>query len=137
MSETQTETESTDRVTVSVWSGATYESYEQILDTEPEEYEIEVTGSDTYFVPHEDHVVLADNVKNHQKYAFHVDTDDVVDLVIETSDSHHDPIGDFDSGRPIEGGLPYAPEGHGLYEEEPFKTEIWGRIRMRVEGTDS
>lgn len=125
------------QVTVKVWSGSNSESYDEILDDSPTEYELDVVSTDTYHVPHDEHTVLADHIENHQKYAFYIDTDEVVELVVETSDSHHDPIGAFEQGRPLEGGLIYAPEGHAMHEETPFQVEMWGQIRMRVEETDS
>lgn len=80
--------------------------------------------------------MLAHDIDNHSKYALDVETDEVVILNVETNDSYHDPVGGFDDGRPVEGGLLYAPDGHNLSSEEPFKTEMWGRIRMRVEEYD-
>lgn len=127
----------TETVTVKVWSGPTYRSYEELLEESPTEYEMDVIPTDSYYVPHDEHTILADHIENHQKYAFYIDTDEVVELIVETSDSHHDPIEDFEQGRPLEGGLIYAPEDHAMYEETPFQVEIWGQIRMRVEETTS
>lgn len=123
-------------VTVKVWSGSQRAPYEEILDEDPDEYEMDVVGEETYYVPHDDHVVLTEDIENHQKYAFHVETDRLVELHVETNDSHHSPVDGFDTSPSIERGLLYAPEGHPRYTETPFQTEIWGRIRMRVEDAD-
>lgn len=135
MSGEETDAES-ETVTVKVWSGARRASYEEILAEDPDEYEMEIVPEDTYYVPHDEHVVLADDIDHHGKYAFLVDTDRVVELHVETNDSYHSPVDGFDDGPAIERGLVYAPEGHPRHTEEPFKTEIWGRIRMRVEAAD-
>lgn len=120
-------------VTVKVWSGERFADYDTILDEDPTEYQIKVVPEDTYLVPHDDHVVLADDMEHHGMYAFHVETDDVVELHIETNDSYHSPKEGFRQGYSIERGLVFAPAGHNRHTETPFKTEIWGRIRMRVE----
>lgn len=123
-----------DTVTVVVWAGSPNELYEDIVGREPDRYEMDVVGKDTYYVPHEDHVQLADYIEHHGKYAFTVETEEMpVILTIETNDSYHSPVDGFDNGRPIEGGLLFAPEGHPSHNEEPFQCEMWGRIRMRVE----
>lgn len=118
--------------TVKVWSGGPRASYEDILDEDPDEYEMEIVGGDTYYVPHEDHVVLADSIEHHGTYAFDVDVGETVELHVETSDHYHDTIDGFERGSSIERGLLYR-DGR---EQEPFQTEIWGAIRMRVEESD-
>lgn len=118
------------RATVMVWSGGPRDYYEDILYDDPEEYEMEVIGEDTYHVPHEDHVELADRIENHRRYAFGMVAETPVKLIIETSDHYHDTIEGYSTGRPIEGGLLYRPENS---DAPPFKVEIWGCIRMRVE----
>lgn len=125
-------------VTVRVWSGGRRASSDDILDDDPDEYEMEVVPEDTYHVPHEDHVLLAENIDHHGTYAFHVDTDEPVRLVVQTNDHHHHPEDEgFERGRPVEGGLVFVPEGHDRYADEPFQCELWGRVRMRVEERES
>lgn len=119
--------------TVKVWSGRPRADYEDLLDEDPDEYEMEIVGEDTYYVPHEDHVVLADDIEHHGRYAFDVDADEAVELDVETSDHYHDTIDGFDRSDPIEQGLLFRPENS---DEPPFKCELWGCIRMRVEGVD-
>jgi hypothetical protein len=125
----------TKQVTVKVWSGSSIARYGDILADAPEEYDLEVHPREGY-VPHHEHAVVADDISNHGAYAFDVETDETVTLIVETNDSYHSPKDGFTDGRPIEGGLTYVPEGHPRHEEEPFKCEVWGRIRMRVERTE-
>jgi len=125
----------TDTVTVRVWSGAAAASYDDILDEDPDSYEVPVHQAG--YVPHGEHVVLADRMEHHGTYAFHVDTDGPVELIVETNDSYHAPKEGFTDGIPIERGLLFVPEDDGRYTEAPFQCEIWGRIRFRVEEADS
>lgn len=118
--------------TVKVWSGGPLADYDDILDVDPDEYRMEIVGEDTYYVPHEDHVVLAESIEHHGTYAFDVDCEEPVELHVETSDHYHDTVDGFERGNSIERGLLFRPD-HG---KEPFKTEIWGAIRMRVEVSD-
>lgn len=118
------------KATVKVWSGGPREDYGDLLEEEPDEYEMEIVGEDTYYVPHDDHVVLADRIEHHGKYAFDVDADEAVELHVETSDHYHDTIDGFERGNSIERGLLFKPENN---DQPPFQTEIWGCIRMRVE----
>lgn len=121
-------------VTVKVWSGGNREDYDDIVARDPEEYELEVHGEDTYHVPHDDHAMVAEEMENHGRYAFMVaGIEEAVELHVETNDSYHQPKEGFNNGTAIERGLHYAPEGHDRHPETPFKCEIWGRIRMRVE----
>jgi hypothetical protein len=122
-------TETADEATVKVWSGGRHATYDHILDEEPDVYEVDVFGEDTYHVPHEDHVHLAEDIDHHGTYAFDVECESDVQLIVETNDSFHAPVDGFTDGRPIEGGLRYEADS----EVPPFKCEIWGRIRMRVE----
>ena len=114
---------------VKVWSGEARASYDSILAEDPDEYELEIVGEDTYYVPHEDHAVLAENIEHHGTYALAVEADEPVELVVQTSDHYHDTIDGFEQGRPVEGGLLYGPDR----DAEPFQCEMWGAIRMRVE----
>lgn len=122
----------TQQATVKVWSGGALARYEDILNEEPDEYQMEVIGGDTYHVPHDDHAILAESIDHHGTYAFGVECDVPVELHVETSDHYHDTIDGFERGASIERGLRFRPD-HG---KEPFKTEIWGAIRMRVEEYD-
>jgi len=125
---------SNEHASVKVWSGEKREDYDEILARDPDVYELAVYGNDTYHVPHEDHAVVADEMKNHGRYAFMVeDIGERVELIIETNDSYHRPKDAFTDTPPVEGGLPYWPEGHPSRPSRPFQCEIWGRIRMRVE----
>jgi hypothetical protein len=126
----------TDTATVRVWSGSASAYYDDILDDDPDTYDVPVHEPWAY-VPHDEHVVLADRMEHHGTYAFHVDTNEPVELIVETNDSYHAPKEGFTDGIPIERGLLFAPEGHPRYSEAPFQCEIWGRIRFRVEEVDS
>ena len=114
---------------VRVWSGGPREDYDDLLEQEPDEYEMEIVSDGTYYVPHDDHVVLADNIENHGRYAFGVEAAESVELHVETSDHYHDTIDGFDTGDSIERGLLFRPD----VDATPFQIEIWGCIRMRVE----
>jgi len=127
----------TETATVKVWSGPTRQSYDQLLEDDPDEYELEIQPEDKYYIPHDDHTVVDGHIENHQKYAFYMDVDESLTLIVETNDSHHSPKEGFEDGRPLEGGLVYVPEGHPRHETRPFKVEIWGRVRMRVERSDT
>jgi hypothetical protein len=118
--------------TVKVWSGGPRDDYEELLEEGADEYEMEIVGEDTYYVPHEEHVVLADRIEHHGKYAFDVQTGEAVELHVETSDHYHDTIDGFERGNSIERGLLFRPD----VDATPFKTEIWGCIRMRVEAVE-
>ena len=121
-------------VTVKVWSGGKNEPYADILERDADEYVLKVHGEDTYYVPHDEHELLAEDMENHGRYAFMVeDLNQPVALYVETNDSYHSPVEGFEVGDAIERGLVYAPEGHPRHSEEPFQVEMWGRIRMRVE----
>lgn len=133
---TSDSTDGEDTVTVKVWDGSRRDDYEEIVAGDPSEYEMPVVGEGTYFVPHDDHVVLSNDIENHRKYAFHVETDRPVELYVQTNDSHHSPVDGFTDGPAIERGLLYVPEDDSRYTETPFKVDIWGRIRMRVEATE-
>lgn len=122
----------TQYATVKVWSGDALAHYEDILGEEPDEYRMEVVTEDTHYVPHEDHAVLAESIDHHGTYAFDVECDAPVELHVETSDHYHDTVDGFERGASIERGLLYRPDS----DAEPFKTEIWGAIRMRVEESD-
>ncbi|ELY85403.1 hypothetical protein [Natrinema gari] len=126
------ETESR-HATVKGWSGGPRTDYDDLLATEPDEFELPIIPEDTYHVPHEDHVVLADSIENHGRYAFDMDAETAAVLYVETSDHYHDTIEGYTTGRPIEGGLLYQPENT---DAPPFQTEIWGCIRMRVENAE-
>lgn len=118
-----------DTVTVKVWSGDRFDSYEDILSYEPKEYEMEPcesTFGKIYEVPDEERVYLSESIEHHGTYAFDVETDDLVFLNVHTNDSFHSPDA---WGKPIERGLLF--DGDDDYG--PFKTEIWGRIVMWVE----
>lgn len=118
--------------TAKVWSGGPREDYDDLLNEEPDKYEMDIVGEDTYYVPHEEHVVLADRIEHHGKYAFDVDADEAVELHVETSDHYHDTIDGFERGNSIERGLLFRPD----VDATPFQTEIWGCIRMRVEAVE-
>lgn len=115
--------------TVKVWSGGPIADYDDILDEEPDEYEMEIVDGDRYHVPHGEHVVLAEDIEHHGTYAFDLDADETVELHVETSDHYHDTVDGFERGNSIERGLQFKPD----VDATPFKTEIWGAIRMRVE----
>jgi len=115
--------------TVCVWAGGPREDYDDLLADDPGTYELPVVAVDTYHVPHDDHAVLADRIDHHGKYAFFVDTDEAVALHVETSDHYHDTVDGFERGPSVERGLRYTPDD----DKPPFKTELWGAIRMRVE----
>jgi hypothetical protein len=92
---------------------------------------VEIVGDDTAYVPHDEHVVLTEAIENHRKYAFAVDAPRPVTLLIHTSDHYHDTIDGFERGDPVEQGLRFAPDDDG--DRPPFKTELWGAIRFRVD----
>lgn len=123
----------TAHATVRVWEGHKRTGYDTLLDTEPDEYEMPIVPADTYYVPHDEHTVLADRIETHRRYAFHVETPEPVVLYVETNDSHHAPVDGFTDGPAVERGLRYVPETDNRHTDEPFKVELWGRIRMRVE----
>jgi hypothetical protein len=99
--------------TVRVWSGGPLDDYDEILNEDPDEYKLEIVNEGTYHVPHEDHVVLADRIDHHGKYAFDLAADETVELHVETSDHYHDTIEGFERGNSIERGLLFR-EGHRL-----------------------
>lgn len=116
-------------VIVKVWEGPRWNSYDEILEGEPDEYEMPVVETEfgrNYEAKDDDRVNLATEIENHRKYAFDVETDEKVKLRVHTNDSYHNPE---DWSDPIEGGLIYSPDD----DYPPFKTEIWGRIMMWVE----
>jgi hypothetical protein len=115
--------------TVKVWSGGPLADYDDILNEKADEYEMEIVDVDTHHVPHSEHVVLAENIENHGRYAFDLDAEETVELHVETSDHYHDTVDGFERGYSIERGLRFKPD----VDATPFKTEIWGAIRMRVE----
>jgi hypothetical protein len=121
---------------VKVWSGGRHASAEALVEEEdPDVYEVAIHFTD-FHIPHHEHVVLADNIEHYGTYAFHVETEQPVELVVQTNDSYHSPEEGYREGRPVENGLLFTPEGHARHTEEPFKCELWGRIRMRVESTE-
>jgi hypothetical protein len=118
--------------TVKVWEGHRWAEYDDMLEDEPDTYELPILDLEfgsTHEVSDDDRVMLAQEIQNHQKYAFDVECDEKVTLNVHSNDSFHSPE---EWGNPIERGLPYSPDN----DWEPFKCEIWGRIMMFVEGND-
>lgn len=119
----------TETITVKVWSGNQYADYDEILDEEPDVYEMQSVKTEfgkLHEVSDEERVTLADSIEHHGTYAFDVEHDERVKLNVHANDSYHNPE---DWGKPIERGLLFNPED----DYPPFKCEIWGRIMMWVE----
>lgn len=118
-----------DTVTVKVWEGPRFKDYDELLEEEPDKYQMPVVETEfgrNYEARDEDRVTLARDIENHWKYAFDVETDEKVKLRVNTNDSYHNPE-DWDG--PIGGGLLFSPED----DYPPFKCELWGRVMMWVE----
>lgn len=117
-------------VTVHVWQGGRGDRYEDLLETDPDVYEVPVAETEfgmTVELSDDERVVLAESIDHHGTYAFDVPNDERPATVnVHTNDSYHNPE---EWGDPIERGLTF----HEPDELEPFKTEIWGRIMLWVE----
>lgn len=135
------EEEEPDTVTVQVWQGDRRTSYDDLLEEDPDVYEVPVVDHDGYGdLPSElanqrldgtgldgDRVVLADDIEHHGTYAFQIPNEQrPATLNVHSNDSYHDP---YDWGRPVEQGLTY----HRADDAEPFQCEIWGRVMLWVE----
>ena len=129
--------EKTARATVKVWTAPRHANWDDVVDGEPDEFEMEVFPAEARRVLHERHTILCDEMENHSRYAFDVETSCPVDLYVETNDSYHEPQEGFLHGWAIEGGLSYVPESHEHHGDEPYKCELWGRIRMRLQESDT
>lgn len=116
-------------VDVKVYSGSSWDSYEEIESQGPDVYTLSPAETDygrVFEVPSEKRVVLSDEIEHHGTYAFNVDTEQKTVLNVHTNDSYHDPT---DWGKPIERGLLFD----GETDAEPFGCELWGRIMFWVE----
>ncbi|WP_337653259.1 hypothetical protein [Halomontanus rarus] len=126
----------TETVTVHVWQGERWDSYDDLLERDPDGYELPLAETElgrAFEVRDDERVTLADAIDHHGTYAFDVPNDQrPVTLNVHTNDSYHNPT---EWGKPLERGLTF----HERDDYEPFKTEIWGRIMMwaeRPEGDD-
>jgi|GEM_PF-621689 len=119
-----------DTATVHVWQGGQFASYEDLLDEDPDEYELPLAETEfgkAFEVSNDERELLAENIEYHGTFAFDVPNDErPVTLNVHTTDSYHN---QEDWGKPIERGLTFHEED----AYEPFKTEIWGRIMMWAE----
>ncbi|ELY73247.1 hypothetical protein [Natrinema pallidum] len=119
-----------DTITVHVWQGDRRDSYDYLLERDPDIYEVPVAETEfgkVWEVADDERVMLSESIDHHGTYAFDVPNPDrPADLYVHTNDSYHDPE-DWDD--PIERGLNYWRED----AYEPFQTEIWGRIMLWVD----
>lgn len=118
-----------DTATVKVWSGSRFDSYDDVMTFEPEEYEMNVVDSEfgsEHEASEEERVYLSEDIQHHGTYAFDVESDVPLVLNIHSNDSYHAPD---EWGEPIERGLPFSPDD----DYGAFKCEIWGRIMMWVD----
>lgn len=117
-------------VTVYVWQGSQFDSYDDLLEEDPDEYELPIANTEFgkyWELDDDERVVLTDDIDHHGTYAFDVPADSrPVTLNVHTNDSYHD---EEDWGQPAERGLDFLEE-HDL---EPFQCEMWGRIMMWVD----
>ncbi len=123
----------TETATVHVWQGDRFASYDELLDAEPDEYEVPVADTEfgrTYEVSDDARVMLAESIDHHGTYAFDVpDAERPLTVNIHTNDSYHDPE---EWGDPIERGLTFREPD----DAPPFQVELWGRIMLWVERED-
>ena len=120
-------------VPVEVWQGGRSENADELVNNkEPDTYELEVHHKHAS-VPHDDHVLLAEDVEHHGTYAFRIVPEQgPVELVVQPNDSVHSPPDGFTDNPPIERRFKFYPVDDGRYTDTPFKCKIWGRIPMRV-----
>lgn len=117
-------------VTILVWEGEQYESYETLEEREPEEYEVLLASTDhgePWEVGTNERVMLSESIDHHGTYMIGVpDSETPATVNIHTNDSYHDPE---DWGPAIERGMTWPEEN----DYDPFRCEMWGRIMMWVE----
>ncbi|ADB63947.1 hypothetical protein Htur_5060 (plasmid) [Haloterrigena turkmenica DSM 5511] len=117
-------------VTVHVWQGGRLDSYDELLERDPDVYEVPIAETEfgkVWEVGDDERVMLAESIDHHGTYAFDVPTDErPATLNVHTNDSYHDRE---DWGDPVERGLEYR-EGD---DYEPYQCEMWGRIMMWVD----
>ncbi|MFC6720949.1 hypothetical protein ACFQGT_00175 [Natrialbaceae archaeon GCM10025810] len=123
----------TDTVTVHVWQGDRLESYDDLLERDPDVYEVPVAETE-FGRPHEltdnEQVQLAESIEHHGTYAFEIPNEErPATLNVHTNDSYHDPT---EWGKPVERGLTFTEPD----DREPYQCEMWGRIMMWVERTE-
>lgn len=119
--------------TVHVWQGDQFTSYDELLDEDPDEYEVPIADTEfgrTHEVSDDERVLLAEDIDHHGTYAFDVpDAERPLTVNVHTNDSYHNAE---EWGDPIERGLTFRePDDY-----EPFKTELWGRVMLWVERED-
>ena len=118
-------------VTVQVWELPLHADYDEI-DRDDPDHELELRPEEPWEYGEEYERTIAEETDTHQKYGFHVkDIETIgrpVTVNVYTNDSVHEPD---DWTGPIENGLVFQPGE----TDEPFKTELWGRVKVRV-GSD-
>lgn len=129
MSDSDTSEQSAETVTIQIWDRPRNTSFKSMSPDDPDkELELPLPNGSNFWEPNPNHV-LSDDIQNHRKYAFHVKDAEAlpesVKVNVFSNDSPHTPS---EWGRPIEGGIQFPSN-----TEEPFKTEIWGRIKVEVE----
>lgn len=120
----------TETVSVHVWQGGQFDTYDDILSEEPAVHDVPVAETDYgkhWELSDDEQVILADSIDHHGTYAFDVPNEERSAIVnVHTCDSYHSP---YDWGPPVERGLTFHEED----DHPPFQCELWGRVMLWVD----